>query len=524
MSASPRRTTASEWSRDDLATLAQRGIAPAEASRQMGLLREPPARLVIERPCAIGDGIERLPPERRAELETRHATAAGTGRWMRFVPASGAASRMFSALLASRAAGRDTRVALAQAAGGDSEARSALETFDGLDRFAFREALAAALASRGDTLERCIETGDARAVFDTLLDPAGLGYASRPKGLLPFHRDRGRARTAFEEQLREAALLGGDSAGISRAHFTVSVEHRGGFERMLAELRPWLETTLGTRLESGFSVQEPSTDTLAIADDGEPFRVDGRLLLRPAGHGALIDNLARTGGDLVAIKNIDNVQTETRRGPAIEWARVLTGRLLEIEERVHGLLQRLEDPADTGAPDEALALADAESIVFESPGSRGMADPRARARFLLHRPLRVCGMVPNTGEPGGGPFWVRGVDGSLTRQIVESAELDPERDDQGECFARGTHFNPVFLVCGLRDHRGRPYPLADFVDPSAIILTRKSAGGRGLRALERPGLWNGAMARWLTVFVEVPVEVFTPVKGVNDLLRPEHQG
>ncbi|HUK62098.1 MAG TPA: DUF4301 family protein, partial [Dongiaceae bacterium] len=509
---------------DDLATLATRGITPAEASRQLALLRDPPARLVIERPCAVGDGIERLDPGRRAELAARHDPAAAAGRWMRFVPASGAATRMFGALLASRAGGWATRAALEQAAaGGDADARSALETLLGIDRFAFRTALAAALAARGDTLDRCRESGDARAVFDTLLDDSGLGLASRPKGLLPFHHDGTRARTAFEEQLREAAALGGDARGISRTHFTVSQEHRGGFERTLGELRPWLETTLATRLETGFSVQEPATDTLALADDATPFRTGGRLLLRPAGHGALIDNLARTGGDLVAIKNIDNVQTESRRGPAIEWARVLTGRLLELEEQVHALLARLDDPADPAAPDDALAFAAAGSFAPEGSVSGAEPDARARARRLLHRPMRVCGMVPNTGEPGGGPFWVRSP-GGLTRQIVESAELDPARPDQRDCFARGTHFNPVFLVCGLRDHRGRPYPLADFVDPSAIILTRKNSGGRGLLALERPGLWNGAMARWLTVFVEIPVEVFTPVKGLNDLLRPEHQG
>jgi hypothetical protein len=518
-----RRETAGEtdWTRDDLALLAARGIDPAEASRQLALLREPPARLVIERPCAVGDGIERPGAERRAELAARHGPAAAAGRWMRFVPASGAATRMFSALLAARAAGRTTRAALEHAAGaGDTDARSALETFVGLERFAFRAALEAVLLARGETLERCLETGDAGTVFDAMLDDAGLGLASRPKGLLPFHHDGNRARTPFEEQLREAATLGGDTQAVSRTHFTVSPESQTAFERMLDELRPWIETTLAIRLETRFSTQEPSTDTIAIADDGTPFRADGRLLLRPAGHGALIDNLARTGGDLVAIKNIDNVQPESHRGPAIEWARVLTGRLLELEERVHGLLARLEDPLDAKAPTDALAFATAESFA-RSPESGDGA--RAHARRLLHRPIRVCGMVPNTGEPGGGPFWVLDRDGHSARQIVESAELDPDRPDQRECFARGTHFNPVFLVCALRDHHGRPYPLAEYVDPTAILLARKSSGGRGLLALERPGLWNGAMAGWLTVFVEVPVEVFTPVKSVNDLLRPEHR-
>ncbi|MFI5371735.1 MAG: DUF4301 family protein [Candidatus Eisenbacteria bacterium] len=504
----------------DLEWLASRGIGAVEAWRQLALLREPPARLEIDRPCTVGDGIERLDAARRATLATAHDEAAAAGRWMRFVPASGAATRMFGALLAVRSRDGPTRDSLERgAAGGDPDARSALATLEGIERFAFRDALDAALVKRGLSLATCRARGDARTLFDTLLEPSGLGYASRPKGMLAFHRDDAGARTAFEEQLREAITLGRAVDGVTRAHFTVSPEHRALFERALVELRPSLER-MAPRLDVGFSGQEPATDTLALGDDGAPVRAGGRLLLRPAGHGALIDNLGAIGGDLVSIKNVDNVQPEIHRAASIEWARVLTGRLLELERRVHGLLLRLEDPRDAEAPAEAIAFVTTE---FGGVAGVPLEGGRAHVWALLHRPLRVCGMVPNTGEPGGGPFWVRDRRDGITRQIVESAEVDLTRPVSRTRFASGTHFNPVYLVCGLRDHRGTPYPLAEYVDPAAVILTRKSANGRGLLALERPGLWNGAMARWLTVFVEVPLEVFTPVKEVNDLLRPEHQ-
>jgi len=508
----------------DLAELAARGIAPAEAERQLALLADPPERLHIERPCTVGDGIERIAPGRHEVLAAAHDRAALAGRWTRFVPASGAATRMFQSLLAVRAGESPTRASLERAAaGGSPDARATLETLDGLERFAFHDALEAALARQGASIASCRAAGDVRTVLDTLLDAGGFELAACPKGLLAFHRDGGTPRTAFEEQLREALVLGRDAGGRSRTHFTVSPEHEAGFTTLLERLRPALEGDAGLWLDNAFSCQKPSTDTVALGDDGEPFRIDGRLLFRPAGHGALIENLADLGSDLVSIKNIDNVQPVSRRGPTLRWARVLGGRLLELESRLHAWLERLDDTSDASAPAEAMRFV--TETFGDAPGGEAGAgsDARAAARARLHRPLRVCGMVPNTGEPGGGPFWVRGRGGALTRQIVESAEIDPGRPGQREVFERGTHFNPVFLVCALRDHRGAPYPLADSIDPDAVIVTRKSAGGRPLRALERPGLWNGAMARWLTVFVEVPAEVFTPVKTLNDLLRPEHQ-
>ncbi len=503
---------------DDQRQLAAQGISAREAERQLALLAHPPGFARLDRPCTPGDGIVQLPAGRQAELESLAAQAAAAGRLSAFVPASGAATRMFKELLAYRARPgvlplAELDAALAQ---GSPDARAVRALLDGFDRFAFARPGPPRCATRDDpdaALARSL-----RAMLDTLLGEPGLGYAERPKGLLAFHRDGARARTAFEEHLRESALLARAEDGACRAHFTVSPEHRAGFEAVLADVRTRLEGPLGVRWEVAFSEQKPSTDTVAADPAGGPFRdAHGRLVLRPAGHGALLANLAECGGDLVLLKNIDNVTVDARRASALAWSRVLMGLVLELEAESQAWLARLDAEGDAAA-DGALAFA---ARAFGVPAGAAGA---AAARAALERPIRVAGMVRNTGEPGGGPFWVRGGEGGVTPQIVESAQVDPGDAAQQQVAKRATHFNPVFLVCALRDRHGRAWDLERFVDPDAVIVTRKSAGGRELLALERPGLWNGAMARWNTVFVEVPLDVFNPVKTVLDLLRPEHQG
>ena len=305
--------------------------------------------------------------------------------------------------------------------------------------------------------------------------------------------------------------------GTRRLDVTVSSEHRQGFERLLAGRTPALAARFGGAWRVAFSEQHPSTDTIAAEPGGGPFRDErGRLLFRPAGHGALIANLAESGGDLVFLKNIDNVAVSRLKPETERWSRALVGLAAELAYAVHGWCARLA--LGDGALDGARAFAAAD-LGLELPAGVSAA----QARILLDRPVRVCGMVANTGEPGGGPFWVRDSAG-VSRQIVESAQVDLRSAEQASLFRGATHFNPVFLAASLRDAQGRPHDLSRFVDDAAVIITRKSSGGRDLLALERPGLWNGAMARWHTRFVEVPLAVFNPVKTVFDLLRPEHQG
>ncbi|MBX3028054.1 DUF4301 family protein [bacterium] len=503
----------------DRAQLADLGITPDEVERQIALFARPPAPVRLDRPCMLGDGIRGLSVAERAAARQAHAAAAAAGRVSKFTPASGAASRMFQSLLAVRGAGLRTRAAVqARADAGDGAAADVLRVLDGLPRFAFAEALAAAAARGGRPLDRALAAGDVGAVLDLLLTPVGLDYAAQPKGLLLFHRYPDGARTAFEEHLVETAAVARDATGAARLHLTVSPEHASGFAALLERVRGAYEGRYAARFAVGFSTQHRCTDTIAVDADNRPFRTeDGRLLFRPGGHGALIGNLGSLGGDLVFIKNIDNVQPDAQRGPALEWMQLLLGHAAALQAAIAGHLRALAG----GAPAARRAAVD---FVGEAFGVALPADAPADAlRAALDRPLRVCGVVRNTGEPGGGPFWVRGADGRVSAQIVESAEVDGDDAGQRALFAAATHFNPVFLACALRDAAGRSYDLERFVDPSAVFIARKSKDGRELKALERPGLWNGAMAHWLTVFVEVPEATFTPVKTITDLLRPAHQ-
>jgi hypothetical protein len=420
------------WTADDRAELSRRGISLEEAERQLRVLTSPVQYARLDRPCTIGDGIERIHDARAEALIARARAAAHAGRVSKFVPASGAASRMFKDLLARNA----------------EAVRAFTEN-------------AACFPFDADSIDAVLHR-----------------YANEPKGLIPFHRYAdGSVRTPFEEHLVEAAALVADAQRTARVHFTVGDRAADAFRALAARRGPAHEARAGEHFEITYSTQSPSTDTIAAGADGAPFRDEsGALLFRPAGHGALLENLhalGAGGADIVFVKNIDNVVPDHLRASTERWARIVIGRLIEAQD----------------------ASRDA-------------------------RPVRVCGMVPNTGEPGGGPFWVAG--GGA--QIVETAQVDPHDGAQQSLLARSTHFNPVFLACGLRSARaGAPYDLHAFVDPAAVIVTNKSHGGRGLLALERPGLWNGAMARWETIFVEVPGEVFTPVKTVLDLLRVEHQ-
>jgi hypothetical protein len=503
----------------DLRQMASMGLAPEEAARQVALFRHPPPHTRVLRPCRPGDGIRSIPPSEHSGLLARYETAVCEARIGKLVPASGAATRMFNDLLAFLAAPTG------------AELPPAVRTFfDNLDRFAFRDDLAAILATHGIDLAGEVRNGDHLLVLGYLLEDSGLGYAELPKGLLPFHRYPEGARTPFEEHLIEAAAVARGQGGRCLLHFTVSPEHQERFERLLDRVRPAYEERCDCRFEVSFSIQGHSTDTLAVDLQNRPFRLaDGTLLFRPGGHGALLDNLnalGHEGWDIAILKNIDNVVPDARKPVVHLWKRVLGGRLVSLRERIFGLLDRLED----GEPDDSVLIEAAELMETELsrplPHGFGDAARDERRRFLvdsLDRPLRVCGVVRNQGEPGGGPFWVQSSSGEVSPQIVEISQIDSRDPEQRAVLEASTHFNPMDIACVLRDRRGRPYDLHRYVDPSTVFIAEKSHEGRPLKALERPGLWNGAMAGWNTVFVEVPDATFAPVKTVFDLLRPEHQ-
>ena len=412
--------------------------------------------LDIVGPASVKDGIMKLSRQQQDEYIALWQQYLDEGHSvLKFVPASGAASRMFKNLFEYLDNGEDN--AFMQ------------EFFAGKDKFAFAPEL---------------EGKEGREAVRYLLED--MNYGKLPKGLLLFHKYRDGARTPALEHLVEGALYAA-SNGVVRLHFTVSHEHLPLFRKHIADNLKKFEDKYSVKYEITFSEQQPSTDTLAANPDGTPFRTkDGKLLFRPGGHGALIHNLNEQDADIVFIKNIDNVVPDRLKKDTVRYKQVLAGVLVEEQKRVFA---RLQDPSLS-----------------------------AEERERLNRPIRVCGVVKNTGEPGGGPFLVREEDGSISRQILESRQIEDK-----SLMAKSTHFNPVDLVCSLRDAEGKHYDLPKYVDPKTGFISSKSKDGKELLALELPGLWNGAMSRWNTIFVEVPVSTFNPVKTVNDLLREQHQ-
>ncbi|HBO85702.1 MULTISPECIES: DUF4301 family protein [Alistipes] len=477
------------FTKEDFVQMEEHGLTPAALETQLKNFREGFPFLPVTRAASCGDGIRVLDAAGIEQAAARYDRAKESLRVVKFVPASGAATRMFKDLFEFVREGRRTAVVG--------------ELLANRRRFAFWPELRTIVGDDADEL---------RTVENIVAE--GLRYGETPKGLVSFHRYGDEVRKAVEEHLVEGAQYAA-AGGEVKIHFTVSPEHLTRFEALLAEKIPGYESRFGVKYRISFSVQDPSTDTLAVNPDCTPFRrADGRLLFRPAGHGALIGNLGKIDADIVFVKNIDNVTTDARRGDTVLYKKALAGVLLALQERIFEYLMALEVP---GAELEPIAAFIENELCVKLPKDYGTA----LLRQVLDRPIRVCGMVRNEGEPGGGPFWVTGADGLETLQIAESNQIAPEKR---ELMRLATHFNPVDLVCSFRTSKGGRFDLQEFVDPATGFISRKSDGGRELLAQELPGLWNGAMARWNTVFVEVPITTFSPVKVVTDLLRPEHQG
>jgi len=434
---------------------------------------------------------------------------------VKFVPASGAASRMFKGLFAFLSADYQTPIT-------DFEKLF----FEQINHFAFYEALnEQCFENEWKDVDALLAGGDYKAVVEYLLMGDGLDYSSLPKGLLAFHQYSEGSRTALEEHLVEGALYAKNNTGIVNLHLTVSAEHLQFFQQKIAEKRAQYEQKYNVSFAITFSTQDPSTDTIAVDMHNEPFRVDGSLMFRPGGHGALIGNLNQIDADIVFIKNIDNVTPDRLKEVTVAYKKVLAGVLVELQEKIFNYLQLIESGEYTHQQVEEMIYFLQKELYIKNPETKLLED----AELILYikqkllRPLRVCGMVPNDGEPGGGPFFAVNPDGTISLQIVEQSQLDQNNTEiQAICNA-GTHFNPVDLVCALKQPDGEKYDLPDYVDKNTGFISRKSKDGQELKALELPGLWNGSMSDWNTVFVEVPVETFNPVKTVNDLLRPQHQ-
>lgn len=502
----------------DLKQMEAHGISPDTAREQLNRFSTGFPFLTLHGSATIGNGIKKLDDaEREKAVERWHRYLADGGEVAKFVPASGAASRMFKALFAFVNGDTDDV----------STSKPVAELVENIDRLPFLSELADATARLyGKTPDELKAERQIRKLIGAIVLPEGMNYGALPKALLTFHRyDDGLTRTPLQEQMAEGAQTAATN-GTVNLHFTVSADHRRLFEEKIKAIVPELEKRYGVKYNISLSEQRPSTDTLAATPSGEPFRdSEGKLVFRPGGHGALIANLSDMEAAVVFIKNIDNVVPDARRQSTIEYKKVLAGELILAHDRIEKYLFDLNAGLyDREDLDKMVDFA-RKTLCIESPLYDSLSDSEL-ADFLkakFDRPLRVCGMVRNDGEPGGGPFLAVNPDGTASPQILESTQINMADEASKAMLDKATHFNPVDLVCYIKRPDGSHYDLAKYVDANTGFISSKSYEGRELQALELPGLWNGAMSDWNTIFIEVPSSTFNPVKTVNDLLREVHQ-
>lgn len=504
------------------------GISEARVREQLEIFSRASFAVRLKRACRVGDGVQSIPVDEEERYLQFHRAAAREARFSKFVPASGAASRMFQSLLQIYHVPQflDRSELHQRASQGVAIACDFLRFLEHLHKFAFFEDLESALRRDGHWLGGLLEDGQYLTLLEYLLTSRGLNYGFLPKALLKFHRYAGETRTAFEEHLIEAVDYLSEGNGCSMVHFTIPSGQRERFAELWSNVCPTYEERCGTSFSVSFSYQKSCTDTIAVDSDNFPFRERlGTLHFRPGGHGALLENLNDLDGDLIYVKNIDNVVQDRYKAEVAVWKRLLGGYLAATQEIVHRTLRMMEERPSVGLTEEAASFA-REKLLIHFPQTFDSWSVERKRQFVfdkLDRPIRVCGVVRNSGEPGGAPFWVEDENGDLSLQIVEQAQVDLNDPDQRAIWMSSTHFNPVDLVCAMKDYRGKPFDLREYVDRSAVLISKKSRDGRDIRALELPGLWNGSMADWITIFVEVPMSTFNPVKTVFDLLRPEHQ-
>ncbi len=503
-------------SQEDLKQISLRGITEEQVEHQLDEIKQGFPFLKIEAAASIGKGI--MSPtenEMNKYLSMWDTYLTGCHKIVKFVPASGAASRMFKNLYSFLDADYDKPTTEFEK-----------EFFENIKKFAFKKELCNACKTNEGKCVTCLmDNGEYKKIVENLLEEKGLNYGHLPKGLLLFHSYEEGPRTPMEEHLVEAAMYA-QSEGQANVHFTVSHEHLELFKKKVAEKIDMYAEKFGVKYNISFSEQKANTDTIAANPDNTPFRnEDGSLLFRPGGHGALIENLNDIDADVIFIKNIDNVVPDRLKGETVKYKKLLAGILVDLQTRAFNYLKLLDTGNYTHAQLEEIIRFLQRDLCCRRNDIKELED--AELVIYLHnklnRPMRVCGMVKNVGEPGGGPFLCYNQDGTISPQILESSQIDKSNEKYVQMFKEGTHFNPVDLVCATKDYKGNTFHLPDYVDRSTGFISSKSKNGRELKALELPGLWNGAMSDWNTVFVEVPIETFNPVKTVNDLLREQHQ-
>jgi hypothetical protein len=503
------------FTQQDIERLLQQGIEVKEAERQHEIVKNNSGFLSVVKPAVSGDGILTMDEYCMRQIIRSYEQNTHNEKIVKFVPASGAASRMFKDLHSFRDGNTS-----------ESVRKEVNFFFEHLTEFAFFHALKQKLTENGLNLAELLKKKDYFTIIDYLLTEKGLNYAKTPKGLIFFHQYETLARTAFEEHLVEAMEYACDANKNVHLHFTVSPEHWEGFETLKNNLLPQYEQLCGIQFNIEFSTQHSSTDTMAFAADNMPFRTEkGELIFRPGGHGSLLKNLNEIDADVLFIKNIDNVCLDRYKKDTITYKKLLVGLLLEFKKQIFNFLHEMEYELLSEEKLTEIEQKKKKKFFISMPNSYQNLSLAEKQNLLferLNRPIRICGMVKREEEPGGGPFWVKNAAGKISLQIVETSEMNLFDKSQKECLDKSEFFNPVDLVCSLKNYRGKPFNLSDYLDFSRYFISEKSQNGMPLKAIENPGLWNGAMSDWLTIFAEVPLSTFSPVKTVNDLLRKEH--
>ncbi len=513
------------FTEEDIEQFNRKGISPGQVEKQVDYFRKGFPFVRLAAPAVTGNGILQLDDAGLERYCSYYENNCRGKSIVKFVPASGAATRMFKDLLAFLGEpGTDVT---------DSPAilrekfPEVISFIDNLKKFPFYPDLQQVSSTQQPDLSQLQEQGKAKQIIRLLVSEGGLDYGQLPKAVLKFHSYKEGNRTAFGEHLVEAANYASNGSGDIYLHYTVSEQFMDVFEDLLESVIGRYQIEFGVRYHIGFSTQDPSTDTLAVDTHNNPFRdSEEQIIFRPGGHGALLKNLNEIDADLVFIKNIDNVAPDSLKPVTYLYKKVLGGILLDLQSKIFGFLKELD--ADQG-PELISRVRMFISEELKQDPMRVLPhceteEVKDKLFCFLNRPIRVCGMVRNEGEPGGGPYWVFDSSGHTSLQIVEMSQADRDDPTQEAIVRASTHFNPVDLVCGLRDYREEKFDLSKYTDPETGFISEKSIDGKTLKALELPGLWNGSMADWITVFVEVPIQTFTPVKTINDLLRPEHQG
>src|SRR6056297_267903 len=499
----------------DFKQIQNKGLSEKVIEKQLENFKRGFPELQLVKPAQLNSGIIRLENKDVEDYKNNYEQSIGTQKAMKFIPASGAASRMFKFLFEYM----DNPV----------EGSKQVELFvSRIKDFAFYDDLKSVLKDKGENIEELLHNKQYKKIIHFLLTKEGLNYGNLPKALIIFHKDEQKSRTPIEEHIVESADYCLNENKKAYLHFTISPQHEIPFDKHLKAIKSKYEKELNAEFEITHSFQKEHTDIIAVKPNNEILRDEkGDPVFRPGGHGALLENLNDIEADIVFIKNIDNVVVDKLKIEGNRYKKALAGLMLRYQEIIFDYLERLdmEEEIERNELDEMHKFLQEKLNVIPHE-DLNTEDKQCYIDYLrtkLNRPLRICGMVENKGEPGGGPFWVKDKDNSISLQIVEKAQINMENPEQKKVIEDSTHFNPVDLVCGLKNYKGNSFNLLEFRDPSAGIITQKSKGGVDLKAQELPGLWNGGMAYWNTIFVEVPLSTFTPVKTVNDLLREEHQ-